>query len=147
MDKLTAFANAGLPFDRMLSILRPGNGEPLQLRLGGRSADAAVWGEHPTTAPRWVTFLDATWMSDLVGLVERDNLRIELTVNLVAHPPTMALAFAEAAEHALPHGTLVGPAIGNEPDLYRLPAAPRGGATRGVLADARTQGRAAPRQE
>ncbi len=120
MDKLTAFANAGLPLDRMLSILRPGNGQPLQLRLGGRSADAAVWGEHPTTLPHWVTFLDAAWMSDLVGLVERDNLRIELTVNLVAHSPAMALAFAEAADHALPHGTLAGLAIGNEPDLYRL---------------------------
>ena len=120
VDKLTAFADAGLPFDRMLSILRPGNGEPLQLRLGGRSADAAVWGQHPTTLPRWVKFLDATWMNDLVDLVERDNLRIELTVNLVAHSPTMALAFAEAAERALPRGTLAGLAIGNEPDLYRL---------------------------
>ena len=120
VDKLTAFADAGLPFDRMLSILRPGNGEPLQLRLGGRSADAAVWGEHPTTLPHWVKFLDATWMSDLVDLVQRDNLRIELTVNLVAHSPTMALAFAEAAKHALPRGTLAGLAIGNEPDLYRL---------------------------
>ncbi len=120
VDKLAAFAKAGLPFDHMLSILRPGNGEPLQLRLGGRSADTAVWGEHPTTLPHWVRFLDATWMNDLVDLVQRDNLRIELTVNLVAHSPTMALAFAEAAQRALPRGTLAGLAIGNEPDLYRL---------------------------
>ena len=59
-------------------------------------------------------------MNDLLGLVQRDNPRIELTLNLAAHSPTMALAFAEAANRALPRGTLAGLAIGNEPDLYRL---------------------------
>ncbi len=120
VDKLEAFAATGSPLDRVLTILRPGNGEPLLLRLGGRSADAAIWGERPPSPPRWVTLLDDTWMNDLVDLVQRDNLRIELTLNLAAHSPTMALAFAEAANRALPRGTLAGLAIGNEPDLYRL---------------------------
>ena len=120
VDKLGAFAAAGSPLDHILTILRPSTGEPLPLRLGGRSADASIWGERPTSPPRWVTLLDDTWMSDLVGLVQRDNLRIELTLNLAAHSPPMALAFAEAANRALPRGTLAGLAIGNEPDLYRL---------------------------
>ena len=54
VDKLAAFADAGDAFDRILAILRATNGKPLLLRLGGRSADAAIWGQKPASAPRWV---------------------------------------------------------------------------------------------
>jgi hypothetical protein len=120
VDRLATAAAAGDPFDRILTILRATNDKPLLLRLGGRSADAAIWGPRPATAPRWVFGLDDAWMSTLADLVRRDNLRVELSLNLAAHSPSMALAFAEAAEHALPRNTLAGLAVGNEPDLYRL---------------------------
>jgi hypothetical protein len=119
-DKLAAVAAVGAPFDHVLSILRATNGQPLLLRLGGRSSDAAIWGPKPANLPRWVFSLNDTWMSTLADLVDRDNLRVELNLNLVAHSPSMALAFAEAANRALPHGGLAGLAVGNEPDLYRL---------------------------
>jgi hypothetical protein len=120
VDKLKAVATTGDPFDRILTILRATNGEPLLLRLGGRSADAAIWGQLPATAPRWVFGLDDTWVSTLADLVRRDNLRVELNLNLAVHSPSMALAFAEAAKRALPRGGLAGLAVGNEPDLYRV---------------------------
>ncbi len=120
VDKLAAFADAGDAFDRILAILRATNGKPLLLRLGGRSADAAIWGQKPASAPRWVFGLGDSWMSTLAGLVRRDNLQVELNLNLAIHSPSMGLAFAEAAQRALPRGGLAGLAVGNEPDLYRL---------------------------
>lgn len=59
-----------------------------------------------------------SWLTGLVELVRRDDLRVLLTLNLAVHSPALAVSFASAAERALPRATLAGLEIGNEPDLY-----------------------------
>jgi hypothetical protein len=110
-------ANESL-FDRMISHLAPLNGSRMLLRLGGRSADEVFWKTRTTGQPRWVEDLDQAWMDRLVKLAHRNNLRIELDLNMAVHSPRMEAAFARAAKKAL-GWRLVGFALGNEPDLYR----------------------------
>ncbi len=125
--ELAEYERLGPAFDNVLSLLRPGDGSRLLLRLGGRSADQVLW--IPPTAqparflrgpePHWVHVLSPQWLSDLATLVRRDSLRVELQLNVAVHSPAMAVAFTRAAAAALPKGTFAGVAIGNEPDLYR----------------------------
>ncbi len=117
--QITTYENAGPLFDRMVAMLAPRDGSPMLVRLGGRSADEVTWDTPTTGDPSWVRELDPSWMHQLAALARRDHLRVELDLNLAAHAPTMAAAFARAALKALPRGNLAGLAIGNEPDLYR----------------------------
>jgi hypothetical protein len=125
--ELADYERLGPSFDNVVSLLRPGDGSPLLLRLGGRSADQVVWVPSPApptrfahgTVPRWVSVLSPEWLSRLATLVRRDSLRVELQLNVAVHSPAMAVAFARAARAALPANAFGGFAIGNEPDLYR----------------------------
>jgi hypothetical protein len=120
-NELAQYESAGPLFDRMISLMRAQDGGPTLLRIGGTSADEVYWGD-PQPAPRFVTELDPTWMSQLGSLARRDRLRVELVLNLAVHSPSMAVAFAQAARAALPNDGLAGLAIGNEPDLYKRQA-------------------------
>jgi hypothetical protein len=114
------FSAEGALFDRVVALVRPGDGSPMLLRIGGKSADHFYW-EIPTNGPAPRVFeLGPPWMSALTSLAARDQMRVMLDLNLAVHSPTMAVAFAEAAKAALPHGSLAGLEIGNEPDLYTL---------------------------
>jgi hypothetical protein len=133
--ELGDFERLGPVFDNVIAMLRPGDGSPLLLRLGGRSADEVVWESEPPATkalnpdpyvtpslpgvPNWVRVLSPTWLSELAALVRRDNLVVEPELNLAVHSPTMAVQFTSAVTAALPAGTLEGVAIGDEPDLYR----------------------------
>lgn len=119
-NELHGFLHAGALFHRVISLIRPSDGQPLLLRIGGRSADDTYWKTPTSGAPSWVFELGDQWLADLAALTRRDRLRVILTVNLAVHSPTMATAFALAAARALPRHTLAGAAIGNEPDLYPL---------------------------
>jgi hypothetical protein len=136
--ELGDFEQIGPAFDNVLAMLSPGDGSPLLLRLGGRSADQVVWmptvREPPATeapqpisfetstvagVPTWVRGISPAWVSELAQLVRRDHLNVEPELNLVVHSPTMAVQFTRALRAALPPGSVTGVAIGNEPDLYR----------------------------
>ena len=118
-DKELAKYEAEEPFfDRMISHLAPLDGSRMLLRLGGRSADEVFWDTSTKGQPRWVEELDPAWMHELVALTHRDDLRVELDLNMAVHSPKMETAFAKAAKKGL-RGRLVGFALGNEPDLYR----------------------------
>ncbi len=115
-----SYSQMGPLFDRVVAMVRPQDGSRMLLRIGGKSADHFYW-EVPTTgAPPGVTELGQPWMNDLTSIVARDHMRVMLDLNLAVHSPTMAVAFAKAANAALPRGTLAGLEIGNEPDLYTL---------------------------
>jgi hypothetical protein len=119
-NELPKFEAGGPLFDRMISLMRSQNGSPILLRLGGRSADQSYWDVAPPSSMRWLWEIQPSWLAQLAALVQRDDLRVELSLNLAVHSPHMAVAFVRAAKRALPRGSLFGLAIGNEPDLYKL---------------------------
>ncbi len=119
-NEMSQFEAAGVAFDRMIALIRPPNGAPLPVRVGGRSADETYWQASPRGAGRWISELDPRWPDGLARLVRTDNLRIQLNVNLAVHSPGMAVRFVSDVKRRLPAGTLAGLAVGNEPDLYRF---------------------------
>ena len=115
--ELGTYLKSGVLFRRMLSIVRPRDGSPMLLRIGGKSADH-VWWETDDRPPQWVTTLGEQWLSRLNGLVSRADLKVMLDLNLAVHSPTMAARFAKAAVQALPRASIAGFEVGNKPDLY-----------------------------
>jgi len=104
--------------DRVLALLHvPGNG-PLLLRIGGDSADEALWEPRTRKMPEWVIELTTGWLREVRTLVRESGARLILDLNLVTASPSIAAQWARAAERALPDGSIVGFEIGNEPDLY-----------------------------
>ncbi len=105
-------------FERVLALLRvPGDG-PLILRIGGDSADHAFYYPRWRRMPNWAYELTPAYLSRLRALVERDRVKLIVDLNLVTDTPLTAAAWARAAETSLPHGSIIGFEIGNEPDLY-----------------------------
>jgi hypothetical protein len=107
-------------FTRVLSLLQvPGNG-PMVLRIGGDSADRAFWGLPARELLPRAFAVTSRSFAPTAKLVRRLGLRLILDLNLMAAQPSMAAAWARAAVHALPRGSVFGFEIGNEPDLYHL---------------------------
>ncbi len=105
-------------FERVLSMLHvPGDG-PLVVRIGGDSADRSLWAPQARRMPGWAFALTPGYLAQLRRLVERDRLRLIVDLNLVTDSPLTAAAWARAAETSLPHGSIIGFEVGNEPDLY-----------------------------
>jgi hypothetical protein len=105
-------------FERVLSLLHvPGDG-PLILRIGGDSADHSFWQRRWRPMPRWAFELTPRFLARLRALVLRDRVKLIVDLNLVTDTPLTAAAWARAAETSLPHGSIIGFEIGNEPDLY-----------------------------
>jgi hypothetical protein len=104
--------------DRVLSLLRvPGDG-PLVLRIGGDSANQALWESEAEEFPAWVVELTPNWLTQTSALVRHSGVRLILDLNVVTASPLISAGWAGAAEAALPHGSIAGFEIGNEPDLY-----------------------------
>jgi hypothetical protein len=105
-------------FERVLSLLHvPGDG-PLVLRIGGDSADHSIWHRHWRPMPQWAFELTPRYLARLKALVLRDRVKLIVDLNLLTDTPLTAAAWARAAETSLPHGSIIGFEIGNEPDLY-----------------------------
>jgi hypothetical protein len=100
---------------RVLSTITPHG--PMVLRIGGSSADQAFW--NPTRErPEWVFEIRRSWLSDVRRIVNRFGVRVILDLNLVTATPRIAVAWAGAAEAALPSERVVAFEIGNESDIY-----------------------------
>jgi hypothetical protein len=105
-------------FERVVALLhQPGDG-PLVLRIGGDSADHSFWDPKPRRMPSWAFAVTPSFLARLNALVRRDRVKLIIDLNLVTDTPLTAAEWARAAETALPHGSIVGFEIGNEPDLY-----------------------------
>jgi hypothetical protein len=131
--------NAAL-FERIIALIRPRDGGPMLLRVAGKSADHAIWVPPaansssstplypvppPPSAPqselpkaKGVFAINQTWLANLAALVRAEKLRVILDLNLAVHSPTLEANFAQAAERALPKGSLSALEIGNEPNEY-----------------------------
>jgi hypothetical protein len=105
-------------FDRVLALLHvPGDG-PLIMRIGGDSADHSFWSPRARKMPGWAFALTPGFLSRLRALVQRDRVKLIVDLNLLTDTPFTAAAWAHAAETSLPHGSIAGFEVGNEPDLY-----------------------------
>jgi hypothetical protein len=105
-------------FDRVVSLLHVAGDGPLILRIGGDSADHSFWSPKTRKMPDWAFALTPAYLARLRALVLRDRVKLIVDLNLLTDTPLTAAAWARAAETALPHGSIVGFEIGNEPDLY-----------------------------
>jgi hypothetical protein len=68
--------------------------------------------------PNWAFELTPGYLRRLAALVRRDRVKLIVDLNLVTDTPRIAAAWAHAAETSLPHRSIVGFEVGNEPDLY-----------------------------
>ncbi|HJS96729.1 MAG TPA: glycosyl hydrolase family 79 C-terminal domain-containing protein [Solirubrobacteraceae bacterium] len=105
-------------FERVLSLLHVAGDGPLILRIGGDSADHSFWSPRIQKMPDWAFALTPAYLARLRALVQRDRVRLIVDLNLLTDTPFAAAAWARAAETSLPHGSIAGFEIGNEPDLY-----------------------------
>ena len=101
--------------DRVLSLVR-GDG-PVQLRIGGDSADHVFW-SPVRELPEWVFELTPGWLNEVSSIVRRSHVRLILDLNLVTASPRDATRWASTAVAKLPHSSILGFEIGNEPDIY-----------------------------
>jgi len=105
-------------FARVVSLLHvPGDGR-MVFRIGGDSADHSFWDPRAGSAPSWVFKLTPAWLRQTSILVRRVDAALILDLNLVTGSPSNAARWAAAAQRRLPHGSIVGFEIGNEPDIY-----------------------------
>ncbi len=104
--------------ERVLSLVHGRADGPLVLRIGGDSADHAFWEPTARRAPHWVFALSPAWLRRTSILVRRARVRLILDLNLVTGSPSKAAQWARAAQTDLPHGSIAGFEIGNEPDIY-----------------------------
>jgi hypothetical protein len=126
-NELLRYDHYRTPFLRLLRALQPpGDRSPMNLRIGGESADSSFWGSTPFqfVKPAYVQdhpyLLTPAWMTEAGALVKAGALKVIFDLNLAAHSPTMAAAVASAAWSAFPRGSITDFEIGNEPDLYRF---------------------------
>jgi hypothetical protein len=105
-------------FERVLSLARVQGNGPLSLRIGGDSADHALYDINTSRLPNAVYELTRAWFRQASVLAPRVDAQVILDLNLVADLPQMAARWARAAETQLPRGSIVGYEVGNEPDLY-----------------------------
>ncbi len=115
---LAQFDRRPAVFQRVLSSLHARGDGPFVLRIGGDSADHTFWDPRSTPLAPWAIALTPTWLHQLSDLVERAGLRLIIDLNLVTGSPADAGTWAQAAVQGLPHGTVIGFEVGNEPDIY-----------------------------
>ncbi|MEA2210315.1 MAG: hypothetical protein QOF83_263 [Solirubrobacteraceae bacterium] len=115
---LPLYARHLATFERVLRLIHvPGDG-PLILRVGGDSADHAFWDPRLRELPPWAFSLTPEWTGLTAGIVRRLGVRLILDLNLITNTPDTAAMWARAAEAWLPHHSIIGFEIGNEPDIY-----------------------------
>jgi hypothetical protein len=102
----------------VLALLHVAGDGPLILRIGGDSADHSFWSPRARKMPDWAFALTPAYLARLRALVERDRVKLIVDLNLLTDTPFTAAAWARAAETSLPHGSIAGFEVGNEPDLY-----------------------------
>jgi hypothetical protein len=115
---LPLFERNSPAFERVLSLLHVAGDGPLILRIGGDSADHSFWSPRARKLPDWAFALTPAYLARLRALVEHDRVKLIVDLNLLTDTPFTAAAWAHAAQTSLPHGSIAGFEVGNEPDLY-----------------------------
>jgi hypothetical protein len=106
-------------YKRVLAILHVRGDGRFVMRIGGDSADYAVWDPGSHRLDPWAFAVKPALVARLARIVRTLRLRIIIDLNTVTSTPHLAAAWARAAEARLPRGSILGFEVGNEPDLYR----------------------------
>lgn len=105
-------------YGRLLSYIHvPGDG-PLILRIGGDSSDHAILDPDYLLEPSYVFDITPRFVDRTALVVNSEHLRVILDLNLITGAPGLAATWARYAEARMPHGSIIGFEVGNEPDLY-----------------------------
>lgn len=115
---LPLYARHLATFERVLALIHVTGNGPMVLRFGGDSADHSFWDPRRRRLPPWAFSLTPTWTGLANGLVHQVGVRLIIDLNLVTDSPETAAIWAQAAEARLPHGSIIGFEVGNEPDIY-----------------------------
>ncbi len=103
---------------RALSLVHARGDGPLVLRVGGDSADHALWDPTQAPLPAWAFPVAPRWLRQAGALVRSTRVRLILDLNLITDTPAAAAQWARAAEAGLPRHSIEAFEIGNEPDIY-----------------------------
>jgi hypothetical protein len=106
-------------FEHVVRMLQVQGDGPMILRVGGDSADHTFWDPTRRGLPAWAFGVSPAWTRLTARIVHQLHLRLILDLNLISDSPATAVRWARAAHAGLPHGSIIGFEIGNEPDLYR----------------------------
>jgi hypothetical protein len=106
-------------YRRVLAILHVRGDGRFVMRIGGDSADYAVWDPGAHRLDPWAFPVKPALVARLARIVRTLRLRVIIDLNTVTSTPHLAATWARAAEARLPHGSILGFEVGNEPDLYR----------------------------
>lgn len=104
--------------ERVLALLHATGDGPLELRIGGDSADHSFWHPQVRRMPDWAYPLTPAWLAQTRTLARETRARLILDLNLVTASPAIAGRWARVATAGLPRGSVAGFEIGNEPDIY-----------------------------
>jgi hypothetical protein len=105
-------------YRRVLSILHVRGDGRFVMRIGGDSADYAVWDPGSHRLDPWAFPVKPALVARLARIVRTLRLRVIIDLNTVTSTPHLAATWARAAEARLPTGSILGFEVGNEPDLY-----------------------------
>jgi hypothetical protein len=105
-------------YGRVLSLLHvPGDG-PLVLRIGGDSADHALYEPPMLRGAHWAFALTPRFASRTARIVRALHLHVIFDLNLLTASPTSAAAWVTETQKVFPPASIIGYEVGNEPDLY-----------------------------
>jgi len=90
---------------------------PVRLRIGGDSADRAVWSPK-RELPEWAFELTPSWLRDATRIVRQTGTQVILDLNTMSSTPRLAARWATMAMAGLPRGSVRAFEVGNEPDIY-----------------------------
>ena len=107
-----------LLFRRLVSLLHPPGDGRFVLRIGGNSADHALWDPDAGHAPSWVYPVGRKWLHQTASVVRAADLRLIVDLDLVTGDPARAAQWARQVMLRMPHHSVAGFEIGNEPDIY-----------------------------
>jgi hypothetical protein len=105
-------------FARLVSLVRVPGDPRFVLRIGGNSSDHSFWEPGQRRWPRWMFPLTPRWIRAAADVTRASHLRVIFDLNLVTGTPRLAGAWARRTLAAMPHGSVIGFEIGNEPDIY-----------------------------
>lgn len=111
-------------YERVLSQLQvPGDGR-FVLRIGGDSADHAIFDQSADRLPPWAFPVTPALVARTVSIIKDLRLRVIIDLNTISTTARLTGNWVRAAirQANLPAGSLAAFEIGNEPDIYNRAA-------------------------
>ena len=112
-------------FARILRLWRVTGDGPQVIRIGGDSSDVTYWQPGRIARPPGAFLLTPGFFEQAAELIRQADLRVILDLNLRNSLPALEAGLAREAEATLPHGSIIGFQVGNEPDRYHAGYTPK----------------------